>query len=45
VDIAYNLPVYLRSFYYQQLVEIKKSESESDKNTSTSSRKRIEKPF
>lgn len=28
VDIAYDLPVYIRNFYYSQLTEIKKKESQ-----------------
>ncbi len=45
IDIAYNLPVYLRNFYYKQLREVKEKESKASKDSSSSSQKRVSKPF
>ena len=45
VDIAYDLPIHLRNFYYKQLVDIVKKQSDSTQDSSTSSKKRISKPF
>lgn len=45
VDIAYNLPIYLRNFYYKQLTEIKEEESKEYNKTSNSSSKRVSKPY
>jgi len=48
VNIAYNLPVHLRNFYYKQLVDLKEQESKAYKgeNSSKSTRKtRVDKPF
>jgi hypothetical protein len=44
VDIAYKLPVFLRNFYYHQLVDIKNRENESYKQPSKKPGK-IDKPF
>ena len=45
VDIAYDLPVYLRNFYYKQLIGLKERESKANKDSSSSSQKRVAKPF
>jgi len=46
VIIAYNLPVYLRNFYYKQLVKFKEQENKSyDKSSSPPTKTKIDKPF
>jgi len=45
VDIAYNLPIYLRNFYYKQLSEIKENEAKEYNKSSGSSSKRVSKPY
>jgi len=45
VDIAYDLPVYLRNFYYKQLTEIKEKESSEHNKSTSSSSKRVSKPY
>ena len=44
VQIAYNLPVFLRNFYYAQLANIKNKESDSYKEPAKKSGK-VDKPF
>jgi hypothetical protein len=44
VQIAYNLPVFLRNFYYAQLANIKNKESDSYKEPVKKSGK-VDKPF
>lgn len=50
VDIAYNLPIYLRNFYYRSLVELKEKEAKSYEESSKKSPKNtgkatVDKPF
>jgi hypothetical protein len=46
VNIAYNLPVFLRNFYYKQLVDIKDKENKSyDKSSKPPTKPKIDKPF
>jgi hypothetical protein len=34
-DIAYNLPVYLRNFYYKTLISVKNKENEQNEEASS----------
>jgi hypothetical protein len=45
VDIAYNLPIHMRNFYYRFLTEIKEKEAKAQENPNTISPKAIAKPF
>jgi len=44
VNIAYQLPVYLRNFYYRELANIKEKEAESYKSP-TNNQNKIHRPF
>jgi hypothetical protein len=43
IDIAYNLPVHLRNFYYKQLIDLK--ERENKESTTNSPPKKTARPF
>jgi len=50
IQIAYDLPIYLRNYYYKTLVDLKQQESKSyedsyKKPSKNTSKPRIDKPF